>query len=77
MIPPPLCDFHTTEYRSRVRIKARICLSRLAASLYAARAWRETQGTPQGWGGGARVLVTFARKSNPAKGAGTPIKTIA
>jgi len=36
---PPICDFHTTEYRSRVRIKARICLSRLGGELYAPRAW--------------------------------------
>ena len=74
---PPLCDFHTTEYRSRVRIKARICLSRFSGELYAPRTWRETQGTPQEWWGGARALVTFARKSNTAKGAGTPIKITA
>ena len=74
VIPPPLCDFHTTEYRSRVRIKARICLSRLGGELYAPRTRRETQGTPQGWWGGARVLVTFTPKSSPAKGAWTPIK---
>ncbi len=74
---PPLCDFRATEYRSRVRIKARICLSRFSGELYAPRTWRETQGTPKGWCGGARVLVTFTRKSNTAKGAGTPIKITA
>ncbi len=50
--------------------QALICLSRLGGEFIRAPVPARSAEHPQGRGGGARVLGTFSRKSNPAKAEG-------